>query len=61
MSKSKDSMQAKLTAVAASVGLTWDHVSGMTFRRFAEMVDRERARREGLGEEMTKPGIGETP
>lgn len=54
-------MQAKLTAVAASVGLTWDHVSGMTFRRFAEMVDRERARREGLGEEMTKPGIGETP
>ena len=58
MNKSTDNMQAKLEAIARSVGLTWEHVQGMTFRRFAEMVERERVRRASLGETPTMPGVG---
>lgn len=61
MSKPSETMQARLEAIAASVGLTWEHVQDMTFRRFAEMCDRERARREAIGEEQTLHGIGERP
>jgi len=40
-------MQQKLEALAQSVGLTWEHVKGMSFARFATLVQRERDRRAG--------------
>lgn len=57
-------VQERLAAIADEVGLTWENVEGMTFRRFVLLVDKERARqkdRQVREDGLTMPGIGKVP